>query len=82
MADPQLIPVFIPPLVVVLADAERRKGRPLTEREVRHAGLSRPGPGPDLGAVAGGEARTRGIVRRIALLENAQSPVAHRLAAR
>jgi hypothetical protein len=34
MTAPQLIPVFIPALVVLLADAERRKGSPLTEPEV------------------------------------------------
>ncbi len=34
MPDSQLIPVFIPALVILLANAERRKGRPLTEREV------------------------------------------------
>jgi hypothetical protein len=34
MADPQLIPVFIPALTLLLVDAERRKGIPLTEQEV------------------------------------------------
>jgi hypothetical protein len=34
MADPQLIPVFMPALVILLLDAERRKGTPLTEEEV------------------------------------------------
>ncbi len=34
MADSQVIPVFIPALVVLLHDAERRKGTPLTESEV------------------------------------------------
>ena len=34
MAESQLIPVFIPALVVLLVDAERRKGSPLTEQEV------------------------------------------------
>lgn len=35
MEEP-LIPVFIPALVVLLLDAERRKGSPLTEEEVLH----------------------------------------------
>lgn len=30
MAEPQLIPVFIPPLVALLHSLEREKGRPLT----------------------------------------------------
>jgi hypothetical protein len=34
MAEPQLIPVFIPALVVLLHHAECQKGRPLTEQEV------------------------------------------------
>lgn len=34
MAEPQLIPVFIPALILLLVDAERRKGSPLTEQEV------------------------------------------------
>lgn len=34
MAEPQLIPVFIPALVLVLHDSERKKGSPLTEQEV------------------------------------------------
>lgn len=34
MAEPQLIPVFIPPLVVLLRQAERQKGSALTEQEV------------------------------------------------
>ncbi len=34
MAEPQLIPVFIPALVVLLHHAERQKGSPLTEQEV------------------------------------------------
>jgi len=34
MSEPQLIPVFIPPLVSLLLHAERAKGSPLTEREV------------------------------------------------
>ena len=34
MADPQLIPVFIPALAVLLAQFEREKGAPLTEEEV------------------------------------------------
>lgn len=34
MAVPQLIPVFIPALVLILHDSERKKGSPLTETEV------------------------------------------------
>jgi hypothetical protein len=34
MAEPQVIPVFIPALVVLLHHAERQKGSPLTESEV------------------------------------------------
>ena len=34
MAEPRLIPVFMPALVLILRDAERKKGGPLTEREV------------------------------------------------
>ena len=34
MVDPQLIPVFIPALIVLLHHAERAKGSPLTEQEV------------------------------------------------
>jgi hypothetical protein len=34
MSEPQLIPVFIPALVVLLHRAERLKGSPLTEQEV------------------------------------------------
>lgn len=34
MAEPQLIPVFMPALVVLLNHAERQKGSPLTEAEV------------------------------------------------
>jgi hypothetical protein len=34
MAEPQLTPVFIPALILLLDDAERRKGSPLTEEEV------------------------------------------------
>jgi hypothetical protein len=34
MAEPQLIPVFIPALVAILLNAERKKGSPLTEQEV------------------------------------------------
>jgi hypothetical protein len=34
MAEPQLIPVFIPALVVLLHNLERKKGSPLTEQEV------------------------------------------------
>jgi hypothetical protein len=34
VADPQLIPVFIPALVVLLLNAEREKGTALTEQEV------------------------------------------------
>lgn len=34
MAEPQLIPVFMPALVVILHAREREKGRPLTEQEV------------------------------------------------
>ena len=34
MAEPQLIPVFIPALVVLLHHLERQKGSPLTEQEV------------------------------------------------
>jgi len=34
MTEPQLIPVFIPGLVVLLHHAERQKGSPLTEQEV------------------------------------------------
>ena len=34
MTEPQLIPVFIPALVVLLHHAERQKGSPLTEPEV------------------------------------------------
>lgn len=34
MAEPQLIPVFIPALVTLLVRAERLKGGPLTEQEV------------------------------------------------
>ncbi len=34
MAEPQLIPVFIPPLVALLHILEREKGSPLTEQEV------------------------------------------------
>ncbi len=34
MSEPQLIPVFIPALVVLLHHAERLKGSPLTEQEV------------------------------------------------
>jgi hypothetical protein len=34
MAEPQLIPVFMPALVVLLHNLERKKGSPLTEQEV------------------------------------------------
>jgi hypothetical protein len=34
MAEPQLVPVFIPALVVILLHSERQKGSPLTEQEV------------------------------------------------
>ena len=34
MAESQLIPVFIPALVVLLHNLEREKGSPLTEQEV------------------------------------------------
>jgi hypothetical protein len=34
MAEPQLIPVFIPALVTLLIRAEQLKGSPLTEQEV------------------------------------------------
>ncbi|MBY0456673.1 MAG: hypothetical protein K2V38_04995 [Gemmataceae bacterium] len=34
MAEPKLIPVFIPALVVQLVHSEREKGRALTEAEV------------------------------------------------
>jgi hypothetical protein len=34
MAEPQLIPVFIPALVVLLHNLEQKKGSPLTEQEV------------------------------------------------
>lgn len=34
MSDPQLTPVFMPPLVVLLRHAEQEKGSPLTEQEV------------------------------------------------
>lgn len=34
MAEPKLIPVFMPALVVLLHHAERQKGAPLTEPEV------------------------------------------------
>lgn len=34
MAEPKLIPVFIPSLVVLLVNSEREKGSPLTEAEV------------------------------------------------
>ena len=34
MADPQLIPVFMPALVVLLHHLERKKGSPLTQQEV------------------------------------------------
>jgi hypothetical protein len=34
MAEPRLIPVFIPALVVLLHRAERLKGGPLTQQEV------------------------------------------------
>jgi hypothetical protein len=34
MAEPQLIPVFIPALVTLLVHAERQKGSPLSEQEV------------------------------------------------
>ena len=34
MAEPQLIPVFMPALVVLLTHDERKKGSPLTEQEV------------------------------------------------
>lgn len=32
--EPQVVPVFIPPLVSLLAHAEAQKGSPLTEAEV------------------------------------------------
>ena len=35
MAEPQLTPVFMPALILLLVDAERRKGSPLTDQEVR-----------------------------------------------
>ena len=34
MAEPELVPVFMPPLVALLLHAERDKKRPLTEAEV------------------------------------------------
>lgn len=34
MAEPQLIPVFMPALVLLLRDSELKKGSPLTEQEV------------------------------------------------
>lgn len=34
MSDGTLVPVFMPPLVAVLAQHERQKGSPLTEDEV------------------------------------------------
>ncbi len=34
MAEPLLIPVFMPALVLILRDSEHKKGRPLTEQEV------------------------------------------------
>jgi hypothetical protein len=34
LTDQQLIPVFIPALVVLLHNLEQKKGRPLTEQEV------------------------------------------------
>lgn len=32
--DSELVPVFLPPLATMLADAENQKGKPLTEKEV------------------------------------------------
>jgi hypothetical protein len=34
MAESELVPVFVPALVVLLAHLEREKGAPLTEQEV------------------------------------------------
>ena len=34
MTDETLVPVFMPPLVTILAQHERQKGSPLTEDEV------------------------------------------------
>jgi len=34
MSEEALVPVFIPPLVTILAQQERQKGSPLTEDEV------------------------------------------------
>ena len=34
VSDPKLIPVFIPSLVALLLNFERKKGSPLTEKEV------------------------------------------------
>jgi hypothetical protein len=34
MTDEQLVPVFIPPLVKILAQLESQNGKPLTEDEV------------------------------------------------
>jgi hypothetical protein len=35
-AHDELVPVFMPPLGVILAKAEKAKGGPLTEAEVQH----------------------------------------------
>jgi hypothetical protein len=33
-SEESIVPVFIPPLINILVDIERRKGSPLTEKEV------------------------------------------------